>query len=104
MIVLVFLRNSGNVQNSISRLSPYFVDKQTEVQGQPHVSEMVDHFYPSSLLESNYFMEFPEFLEKHSNFETLTQQHVRNTKYSTIMFKDGSNLYLNHTRFFKKVF
>lgn len=48
------------------------------------------------LLKSNYFMEFPEFLEKYSNFEALSQQHVKNTKYSASIFKDGNNLYFSY--------
>ena len=44
------------------------------------------------LSKSNYFVEFPEFLRKYSNFETFIQQHVSNTKYVTSIFKYGYNL------------
>lgn len=83
------------------------MDEQTEVQGQPYVSEMVDHVYPSRVsLESDYFVEFSEFLEKYSSFKTLTQQCISNTEHIPSIFNHWNNLifFLLHTHFFKKIY
>lgn len=55
-------------------------------------------------MESNHFRESPEFVEKYSNFETLTQQHVRNNTVQVYLRMEIIYTFLHHTHFLKKMY